>query len=274
MRSCTRYSPSGTSRKCSVMSAAVAVNTETPTTDIVIGSSSISPCMKPGVRSPARACMDKANPLVVTPCDCTLFVCADASLRTMRRITINDCWSTRRGTILPVTSQGEAMSTRTFYGWKLLAVFWLVLLVAAAFPLYGGGVMNAYMAADLQMERSVVGLPMSVYQFVFGLGAPVVGLIVDRCGIRATLIGGALLIAIAALLMGFIVSGPLSAILVFGVLVGLGGAAAGGITTQSGVARWFTRKRALAMAILMSAPGFGGFLVAPLINRVIVAADG
>jgi MFS family permease len=166
------------------------------------------------------------------------------------------------------------MSTRTFYGWKLLAVFWLVLLIAAAFPLYGGGVMNAYMAADLQMERSVVGLPMSVYQFVFGLGAPIVGLIVDRYGVRATLIGGALLIAIAALLMSLVVAGPLSAILVFGVLLGMGGAAAGGITTQSGVARWFTRKRALAIAILMSAPGFGGFLVAPLINRVIVAADG
>ena len=71
-----------------------------------------------------------------------------------------------------------------FYGWKLLFVFWLVLLVAAAFPLYGGGVMNAYMATDLRLERSVVGLPMSVYQFTFGLGAPLVGLLVERFGIR------------------------------------------------------------------------------------------
>jgi MFS family permease len=161
-----------------------------------------------------------------------------------------------------------------FYGWKLLLVFWLVLLVAAAFPLYGGGVMNAYMVSDLQMPRHPVGLPMSVYQFTFGLGAPIVGLIVERWGIRATLIGGALMIAVSSLLMGFVVSGSLAAILVFGVLLGLGGAAAGGITTQAGVARWFTRKRALAMAILMSAPGFGGFIVAPLIDKIIVAADG
>lgn len=160
-----------------------------------------------------------------------------------------------------------------FYGWRLLFVFWLVLLVAAAFPLYGGGVMNGYMSADLQLERSVAGLPMSVYQFVFGLGAPVVGLIVDRFGIRRTLIGGALLMAVAASLMASVVTGALSAVLVFGVLLGMGGAAAGGITTQAGVARWFTRRRALAMALLMSAPGFGGFLVAPLINHVIAAAD-
>jgi MFS family permease len=161
-----------------------------------------------------------------------------------------------------------------FYGWKLLFVFWLVLLVAAAFPLYGGGVMNAYMAAELQMDRSVVGLPMSVYQFMFGLGAPVVGMIVDRYGVRATLAGGALLIAVAALLMGFVVSSAVAAIVVFGLVLGLGGAAAGGITTQAGVARWFTRRRALAIAILMSAPGTGGFIVAPLINKVIVACDG
>ena len=166
------------------------------------------------------------------------------------------------------------MSRDMYYGWKLLLVFWLVLLVAAAFPLYGGGVMNAYMASDLQMPRHMVGLPMSVYQFTFGLGAPVVGLIIERWGIRATLIAGALLIAASALLMGFVVSAPIVAILVFGVLIGMGGAAAGGITTQAGVARWFTRKRALAMAVLMSAPGFGGFIVAPLINKVIVAASG
>jgi MFS family permease len=161
-----------------------------------------------------------------------------------------------------------------FYGWKLLFVLWLVLLVGAAFPLYGGSVMNAYMAVDLKVDRSIVGLPISVYQFVFGLGAPIVGWIVDRHGIRATLVGGALFLALAALLMGFVVSGPIGAIMVFGVLMGMGGAAAGGITSQAGVARWFTRRRALAMAILMSAPGMGGFIIAPLINRVIVAADG
>src|SRR5262245_52453149 len=129
-----------------------------------------------------------------------------------------------------------------FYGWKLLLVFWLVLLTAAAFPLYGGGVMNAYMASDLQMPKSLVGLPMSFYQFTFGLGAPVVGLIIERFGIRATLVAGALVLASAALLMALVVSTPVAAIVVFGLVLGVGGAAAGGITTQAGVARWFTRK--------------------------------
>src|SRR5262245_27174213 len=182
----------------------------------------------------------------------------------MQPITTNDCPGRPGATIVGPM----------FYGWKLLFVFWLVLLVASAFPLYGGGVMNAYMATDLQMDRAAVGLPMSIYQFVFGLGAPIVGMIVYRYGIRATLVGGALLIAAAALLLGFVVSNSIAATLVFGLVLGMGGAAAGGIAGQTGVARWFVRRRALAMAILMSAPGTGGFIVAPIINKVIVAADG
>lgn len=166
------------------------------------------------------------------------------------------------------------MPSGKFYGWKLLLVFWLVLLVAAAFPLYGGGVMNAYMVTDLNMDRALLGLPMSTYQLVFGLGAPLIALCVDRFGVRVTLAGGSLLIAVGAVLMAVMVNSPTSAILTFGAILGFGGAAAGGITTQAGVARWFTRKRALALALLMSAPGTGGFIVAPLINRVIVASDG
>jgi len=46
-----------------------------------------------------------------------------------------------------------------FYGWKLLAVFWLILFTNFAFPLYGASVINAYMAADLHMDRAALARP-------------------------------------------------------------------------------------------------------------------
>jgi len=64
------------------------------------------------------------------------------------------------------------------------------------------------------------------------------------------------------------------ATLAFGCVVGAGAAAAGGITTQAGITRWFRRRRALAMAILFSAPGIGGFFVAPSLNRLVIASGG
>ena len=170
--------------------------------------------------------------------------------------------------------ESAASEASSFYGWKLLVVFWLILIISAAFPLYGGQVMNAYMADDLQMDRGIVSLPMSILQFVFGIGAPVVAIIVNRIGIRSTIVIGGLTAMTGALLMGFVVASPWQAVLVFGFVVGAGHCIAGGIPTQVGVARWFLRKRALAMAILFSAPGIGGFFTAPAMNRLIDAAGG
>lgn len=161
-----------------------------------------------------------------------------------------------------------------FYGWRLLFVLFLVLLISSAFTLYAGGVLNAYMAADLGLDRRAVGVPMSIYQLVFGLGAPVVGLAIERWGVRRTLAAGGLVIALGGALLATVVSGATGGALAFGLVLGSGGALAGGIGTQACLARWFIRRRALAFALLFTAPGLGGFFVARLVDAVVSAADG
>jgi MFS family permease len=193
-------------------------------------------------------------------------------------------WAASRAVMSPITANdflrrepsdySAAMTSRRFYGWTLLAIFWLILLIASAMTLYGGGVLNGYMAADLGVDRAARGVPMSVYQLLFGLGAPVVALFIDRWGIRACLAGGGVLIVAGALTMALVVQNVTHATLAFGCVVGAGAAAAGGITTQAGVTRWFRRRRALALAILFSAPGIGGFFIAPSLNRLVVASGG
>lgn len=68
-----------------------------------------------------------------------------------------------------------------FYGWKLLGVLWVVLLVNLAFPAYGSTVINTYMAADLHLDREMLGLPYSIYLIMSGLPAPL-GWVYDRFG--------------------------------------------------------------------------------------------
>ena len=50
--------------------------------------------------------------------------------------------------------------------------FWIVLFVNLAFPAYGSGVINNYMAIDLHLNRQMVGLPYSVYLLMSGLPGP------------------------------------------------------------------------------------------------------
>jgi len=78
------------------------------------------------------------------------------------------------------------MSKSLFYGWTLLGAFWLVLFVNLAFPAYGAGVINNYMAVDLHLNRQMVGLPYSVYLLMSGLPGPLAALCVNRRGIRFT----------------------------------------------------------------------------------------
>jgi MFS family permease len=168
----------------------------------------------------------------------------------------------------------ERMSKRDFYGWKLLFVFWIIVLINLAFPMYGSSVVNSVMMRDLNLDRRMLGFLFSLYTIMSGLPGPLVAVCVERFGIRITLASGCLLVAAGSVLMATVVSAGLHAALAFGVIIGIGVAMGGMITTQAGLARWFIRRRALALAIISTATGVGGFLAAPLLNIIISETNG
>src|SRR5882724_4607684 len=76
---------------------------------------------------------------------------------------------------------------------------------------------------------------------------------------------------IDALLMATVVTGGLGAMLCCGLLVGTGVATGAALASEAGLARWFVRRRSLALSVLYSASAIGGFVAAPLLNRIIQA---
>jgi MFS family permease len=166
------------------------------------------------------------------------------------------------------------MPNREFYGWKLLSALWVVVFINLAFPIYGSSFINTIMMQDLHLDRKTLGLLVSLFTIMSGLPGPLVALCVNRFGIRRTLFGGSLLIVAGSVCMATVVHNGLHAALAFGVLVGTGVAAGGMIGAQAGLARWFVRRRALALAIISTASGMGGFLASPLLNRLITAFGG
>ena len=160
-----------------------------------------------------------------------------------------------------------------FYGWKLLAALWCIVFVNLAFPAYGTTVVNAYMAADLKLDRKTLGLIFSMYMIMSGLPGPVVAVLINKVGPRITLIGGSLVLLAGSLLMALFVKTGWQAVLVFGVVIGSGVLMGGTLASQTSAAFWFVRRRALALAIMYSAASIGGFVAAPLLNHVIAAHD-
>ena len=161
-----------------------------------------------------------------------------------------------------------------FYGWKLLAVFWLILFTNFAFPLYGASVINAYMAADLHMDRAALGAAYGLFQWMVGLPAPLIAICINRKGVRFTMALGCVGVTVGALLMAFAVRTTLEVNLVFGVLIGLSALSGGILGAQAGIGRWFVKHKARAITLVHTGSSLGGFVAAPALNHVIARFGG
>jgi cyanate permease len=161
-----------------------------------------------------------------------------------------------------------------FYGWFLLAVLWLVFAFNLGFPAYGGPVINTAMADAINMSRSELGLITSLYIIMSGLPGPVVAMAVNRFGVRTTLFIGSLLNVAGALFMATVAESAAHAFVGFGLIIGGGVCSGAAIASQTAVARWFVRRRAMAMSILYSAGAIGGYVATKLVLLPVIASQG
>lgn len=163
---------------------------------------------------------------------------------------------------------------QSFYGWKLVAVLFVLDFLNMGFPLYGGAVINTYMLKQVAMERSTYGLAFTLLNLFVGLPSMVVAASILRWGVRATFGFGSAVLLCGALWMSFFVSKPWQYLVGFGVIIGTGISFGTLVPVTTTVTRWFHRYRGRAMAIPLSASGVAGFLGAPLINKILTANGG
>ena len=166
------------------------------------------------------------------------------------------------------------MAAQAFYGWRLLGAFWLIAVINLAFPAYGSAVLNAAMATELGFDRQALGTMVAVYLAMSGLPGPLVAASVNRLGVRWTLVIGSAFVFAGSVMLATIVNSVVLAVVAFGLVVGIGVATGAIIAAQAGVARWFVRRRALALSILYSAGGIGGFIAPPILSSIATTAPG
>jgi MFS family permease len=168
-----------------------------------------------------------------------------------------------------IQASNQTAPPAEFYGWKLLCVFWLIVFSNFAFPLYGASVVNTYMAADLHMDRRELGLAYGLFQWMVGLPAPLIAICINKKGVRFTMMIGCLTVATGALLMATVVRTSWQVNLVFGLIIGLGTLSGGILAAQAGISKWFVQGKARAITLVHTGSGMGGFVAAPVLNRVI-----
>jgi sugar phosphate permease len=161
-----------------------------------------------------------------------------------------------------------------FYGWTLLAVLFSLDFVNMGFPVYGGTVINSYMLRQIHMSRSTLGWGFTLSNLVVGLSATFVAISILKQGVRKTFAIGSALICIGSLFLGFVATRPSHYLLGYGGIVGVGMGFGTLVPAGTAVTRWFKRYRGRAMGICLGASGIAGFVVAPLLNRMLEASGG
>jgi sugar phosphate permease len=155
-----------------------------------------------------------------------------------------------------------------FYGWYV---------VAAGLVCYGLGISPAYyswgffapeVVEELGLSRAQVGDVFGIFTLVFSIVAPLVGLALDRFGVRATVTAGAVVAA-----LGFWLTSRAETLAQlywsYAVIGGIGIGFSTILPAQTLPVNWFARYRARATAIILVGGSLVGAAVTPLDELVL-----
>jgi MFS family permease len=162
----------------------------------------------------------------------------------------------------------SARMTGFYYGWFVLAASAVCEMLAQGATSYGAGLFVLPVQAEFHLSRANAS---SAILFLF-VGtvflAPVVGRLLDRAPIRATVIIGAACLALALAMIAATSSIP---VIVLALLLpaAIGLAVLGPMTPPTLASRWFFRHRGLALGIAAISGSAGGFVVVPFLSMAI-----
>lgn len=153
------------------------------------------------------------------------------------------------------------------YAWTVLGV--LFMAQAVAMGLRGTiGLLVQPWEREFGWDRAAVSLTASLGFVVYGVAQALSGRWADRGGPRLILAGSMALLGVGAAAVGSIVS-LWQAYLTFGVLIMIGVGGASSPTSAVAVARWFTRRRGLALGIVSAGSAAGQFVLLPVMAALI-----
>jgi MFS family permease len=158
--------------------------------------------------------------------------------------------------------------TRIYYGyWILLATFMSLLLMSGC-VYWGFSLFISPLQTDFGWNRGEIMVSFTIYSLIGGLSSPFIGRIVDRFGPKKIIVIGALVsgLGLASL---YLLSNIWHLYIAYAV-VGVGAVGMGPIAQSTIVSNWFHRKRGLAIGIMATGIGVGGFVLSPLIGSFLI----
>jgi sugar phosphate permease len=155
------------------------------------------------------------------------------------------------------------MKARWHYAWLIVVITFIVMLFAAGVRTIPG-ILIKPLEAEFGWDRSSISFAVAISLFVFGLGAPIAGTLIDRFGPKKVM-----LLALVLTAAGLT---PLLALrelwqlhLFWGLLTGIGTGGIAGVLGATVANRWFNKHRGMIVGIFSGAAAAGQFLFVPML---------
>ena len=157
------------------------------------------------------------------------------------------------------------------YAWLVVAVVFLTQLAGAGMRATPSVLIVPWEQA-FGWSRGTISLAISVNLLLFGLLGPFAAALMQRIGVRRTVLGALILLDLAVG-ASFFMSEPWQLVLTWGFLVGLGGGTVAVAFGATVVNRWFVTRRGLAIGIVTAANAAGQLVFLPILASV-ATSDG
>ena len=163
----------------------------------------------------------------------------------------------------------KALGGRFYYGWAVVAVVFLALLVSAGVRAAPAVLINP-LEVELGWSRAAISFAVSVGLLLYGLSGPAAGWLMDRFGpTRLTLVGLALIGG--STLAGAAMTELWQLNLFWGVLSGLGTGIVAPVLGATVANRWFAERRGLVLGVFGAAASAGQLVSVPALMWLVVA---
>jgi sugar phosphate permease len=163
----------------------------------------------------------------------------------------------------------RALNGRFYYGWVVVWVVFLALLVSAGVRAAPTVLINP-LETELGWGRATISAAVSIGLLLYGLSGPVAGWLMDRFGPKLLSVAGVAIIGLSTL-AGAAVTELWQLNLYWGVLSGVGTGIVAPVLGATVANRWFVERRGLVLGIFGAAASAGQLVTVPALMWLVIA---
>jgi MFS family permease len=168
---------------------------------------------------------------------------------------------------MATTALAAALQRRNIhYGWVVVAVTFLTLLVTAA-AMSTPGVMIVPLEHEFGWDDAQISSALALRILLFGLFGPFAAAFMNRFGVRRVIVCALALIA-TGLLTSLAMTRLWQLVLLWGVVVGIGTGLTAMVLAATVATRWFNHRRGLVMGMLAASSASGQLVLLPVIAEL------